>query len=101
MSFDMNNFGSMLGNLTESLKAMQDAAKNITAEGSAGGGMVKVVANGNHEIIELSISQEAFEDREFLEDLVIAATNDALNAVKNKLAQDVSAMTGGLGISGL
>jgi len=77
------------------------AAKSV--EGSAGGGMVTVVANGKGEILSVRIDPEVArgEDQEMLQDLVTAAANDALRKARELLAQEVSRVAGGLGLPGL
>jgi len=74
-----------------------------TVEGSAGGGMVTVVANGKCEILSVRIDPEVArgEDQEMLQDLVTAAVNDALRKARELLAQEVSRVAGGLGLPGL
>jgi DNA-binding YbaB/EbfC family protein len=74
-----------------------------TVEGSAGGGMVTVVANGKGEILSVRIDPEIArgEDQEMLQDLVTAAANDALRKARELLAQEVSRVAGGLGLPGL
>ena len=74
-----------------------------TVEGSAGGGMVTVVANGKGEILSVRIDPEVArgEDQEMLQDLVTAAANDALRKARELLTQEVSRVAGGLGLPGL
>jgi len=74
-----------------------------TVEGSAGGGMVTVVANGKGEILSVRIDPEVArgEDQEMLQDLMTAAANDALRKARELLAQEVSRVAGGLGLPGL
>ncbi|HEX9899999.1 MAG TPA: YbaB/EbfC family nucleoid-associated protein [Candidatus Methylomirabilis sp.] len=74
-----------------------------TVEGSAGGGMVTVLANGKGEILSVRIDPEVArgEDQEMLQDLVTAAANDALRKARELLAQEVSRVAGGLGLPGL
>ena len=74
-----------------------------TVEGSAGGGMVTVVANGKGEILSVRIDPEVArgEDQEMLQDLVTAAAHDALRKARELLAQEVSRVAGGLGLPGL
>ncbi len=74
-----------------------------TVEGSAGGGMVTVVANGKCEILSVRIDPEVArgEDLEMLQDLLMAAANDALRKARELLAQEVSRVAGGLGLPGL
>ncbi len=74
-----------------------------TVEGSAGGGMVTVAANGKCEILSVRIDPEVArgEDLEMLQDLVMAAANDALRKARELLAQEISRVAGGLGLPGL
>ena len=72
-------------------------------EGNSGGGMVKVSLNGKFEMKKLSIDKSLIntDDAEILEDLIVAAFNDAKNKVDNKMQESMSAMTGGLNLGGL
>jgi DNA-binding YbaB/EbfC family protein len=73
-----------------------------TVEGSAGGGMVTAVANGRGELVSIRIDPEAArEEAEMLQDLVVAAANDALRKARELLAQEMSRVAGGLGLPGL
>jgi nucleoid-associated protein EbfC len=71
-----------------------------TVEGSAGGGMVSVLANGKGELLSIKIDPEVArsEDLEMLQDLVMAAANDALRKARELMAQEVSRLAGGLGL---
>src|SRR3989337_1576127 len=82
---------------------IQAEAATKTVEGSAGGGMVTVVANGKGEILSVRIDPEVArgEDQEMLQDLVTAAAHDALRKARQRLAQEVSRVAGGLGLPGL
>ena len=82
---------------------MQAELVNKEASGSAGGDMVKSVVNGKHEVIEIKISKEVVtpEDKEMLEDLVVAAVNDAMHKMDETIKQEMSKITGGLNIPGL
>ena len=83
------------------MKESQEKIKNIKAEGSSGGGQVKIVLNGDGEIESLKISDSLFkEDKTLLEDLVIAAHNNAKNNLKTKTSDELSKVTGGFGIPG-
>jgi len=98
LPFDLGNLGSLMGGLQQSIEQMKETAKNTRVEGVAGGGMVRVVASGDNQIVSIHISEEAYEDRELLEDLVRAATNEALRKVKDVLAQQLAGIAGGLPI---
>jgi DNA-binding YbaB/EbfC family protein len=79
---------------------LQAEAATKTVEGSAGGGMVSVLANGKGELLSIKIDPEVArsEDLEMLQDLVTAAANDALRKARELLAQEVSRLAGGLGL---
>ena len=72
-------------------------------EASTGGGMVTVVANGTQEILEIKIDPEVIDpnDKEMLEDLVVAAVNQALKKSQDLAAEEMTKLTGGLNIPGL
>jgi DNA-binding YbaB/EbfC family protein len=74
-----------------------------TVETTAGGGMVKVVANGKQQIVSLQIEKEVVdpEDVEMLQDLILAAVNDALTKSQDMVSAEMSKLTGGLNIPGL
>jgi len=82
---------------------MQEELAGREVEGSAGGGMVKVKANGRHEVIEVKIDPTVVdpEDIEMLEDLVAAAVNDAQSRADEMIQQEMGKLTGGLSIPGL
>jgi len=83
-------------------KAQQELAEAII-EGSAGGGAVKVTVNGQQQIQSVKISPEALEsgDVEMLEDLVLAAANEAITKSQEMAAKRMGKLTGGLNIPGL
>jgi nucleoid-associated protein EbfC len=83
-------------------KLQEDAAQK-TAEATVGGGMVTAVVNGKNQVLSLTIKKEAVdpEDVEMLQDLVMAAVNEALVKVQGELAEQMGKITGGLSIPGL
>ena len=85
------------------LAKAQDEIKDMEFEATAGGGMVKVVATGDMAVKSIAIDPEAVdpEDVEMLEDLVLAAVNEALRGVSDISAQRLNAATGGMSIPGL
>ena len=89
--------------LKAEMDRLQAEAATKTVEGSAGGGMVTVVANGKGDLLSVKIAPEVArgEDLEMLQDLVVAAVNDALRRARELLAQEVSRLTGGLNLPGL
>lgn len=82
---------------------MKEDLKSEYVEGTAGGGVVTVVSNGNSEITEIRIKPEAVdpEDVEMLQDLILAATNQALEKARQLNEDSVSEITGGLKLPGL
>ena len=100
----MTDFSKILEKAKEielKVKESQEKINNIKAEGSSGGGQVKIVLNGDGEIESLKISDSLFkEDKTVLEDLVIAAHNNAKNNLKTKTSDELSKVTGGFGIPG-
>tara|TARA_B100001939_G_C16691020_1_gene508575 strand:+ start:207 stop:524 length:318 start_codon:yes stop_codon:yes gene_type:complete len=100
----MTDFNKILEKAKEielKVKESQEKIKNIRAEGSSGGGQVKIVLNGDGEIESLKISDSLFkDDKTLMEDLVIAAHNNAKNNLKTKTSDELSKVTGGFGIPG-
>jgi DNA-binding YbaB/EbfC family protein len=82
---------------------MQQRMTDLRAEGSAGGGMVKAVVNGQKELLSVTIDKEAVDpnDVEMLQDLVKAAVNEAARKADEEMQGQMSAMTGGMKIPGL
>ncbi len=100
---NMNNMMKQAQQLQKKmLKAQEDLATK-TVEASAGGGMVKVVANGSQKIESIVLEKEVVdpEDVEMLQDLVLAAVNDALNRSQEMVSAEMGKLTGGLNIPGL
>lgn len=85
------------------LAQVQEEAKTEEAEGASGGGMVKVIASGSQQIKSVVIEKDVVdpEDVEMLQDLIIAATNEALKNVQEKVQEKMAAVTGGMNIPGL
>ena len=89
--------------LQENMQRMQEELASKTVETTAGGGMIKVVANGSQQIVSIKIEKEVVdpEDVEMLEDLVLAAVNDALAKSQEMVSSEMSKLTGGMKIPGL
>ncbi len=102
----MGNMGKMMKQVQKmqaDMAKLQEELVNKTVEASAGGGMVKVVANGKQEILTIQINPEAVdpEDTEMLQDLIIAAVNEALRQSQEMVTTEMSKITGGLKVPGL
>ena len=82
---------------------MQQEQESKTFTAKAGGGMVSATVNGKHELLELAINPEAVdpEDVEMLQDMVIAAVNEAMRTADAEAANNMARLTGGLNLGGL
>ena len=89
--------------MQQELMRMQEEQENKTYSAAAGGGMVNAVVNGKHELINLEIKPEAVDpdDVEMLQDMVIAAVNEAMRTADADAANNMSRLTGGLNLGGL
>jgi len=87
-----------LPKIKEEVERLQARLAQITAEGDAGGGMVKVRVNGRMEMVACSIGDEALKDRELLEDLVRAACNQAVERARQQTAEETGKMASNLGL---
>lgn len=89
--------------LQERLAKVQENAASRTAEGSAGGGMVKATVNGRLEVLRVHIEPAVLQggDTQMLEDLIVAAVNQGIRAAQQQMAEEMSKLTGGLKIPGL
>ena len=98
---DFNKILEKAKELEAKVKESQEKIKNIKVEGSSGGGDVKLILNGDGEMQSLFISDRVFkEDKSLIEDLIIAAHNNAKNNLKSKTSDELSKVTGGFGIPG-
>ena len=85
----------------ENIQESQDKIKKIEVEGISGGDRVKVLLNGDGEMIKLYISPEIMqENKEIVEDLIIAAHGEAKKKLKSKTSEEISKATGGFGLPG-
>jgi DNA-binding YbaB/EbfC family protein len=104
-----NPFGNM-SNIMKQAQAMQEQMAKVqeqaaakTVSGTAGGGIVTVTANGAMQIVSVALDPEVVKsgDVEMLQDLVVAASNDALRKAHEMMAEEMKSVTGGLKIPGL
>ena len=100
----MTDFSKILDKAKElesKMKESQEKIKNISATGVSGGDTVKIILNGEGEIINLDISADILkEDKTIIEDLIKAAHNNAKSQLKSKTSEEISKVTGGFGIPG-
>ena len=100
----MTDFTKVLNKAKEleaKMKESQEKIKNIKVEGISGANSVKVTLNGDGEMIKIDISPEAMkEEKSIIEDLIVAAHNNAKAQLKSKTSEEISKATGGIGIPG-
>ena len=110
-----NNFRGMPGGMNQAammkqaqkmqqeMLRMQEEMENKTWSATSGGGMVTATVNGKHELLNLAIKEEAVDpdDVDMLQDMIIAAVNEAMRTADNEAAQNMSRLTGGLNLGGL
>lgn len=100
---NMNNMMKQMQKIQKQMEDLQEDLKNREVEASSGGGAVKAVVNGNKELISIKLAQEVVDpdDIEMLEDLIVAAINEALRQADEKVNSEMGKITGGLNIPGL
>ena len=97
MKGGLGNLMKQAQRMQEELQKAQEQLANEEVTGESGGGMVKVVMNGKHEVRRVEIDPSLMaDDKEMLEDLVAAAMNDAVHRVADKMQQSMSDLTAGL-----
>tara|TARA_B100001996_G_scaffold192439_1_gene147322 strand:- start:1983 stop:2300 length:318 start_codon:yes stop_codon:yes gene_type:complete len=100
----MTDFNKILDKAKEienKVKESQEKIKKIEAEGISGGNSVKLILNGEGEIVKLDLSQEILnEDKSVIEDLIVAAHNNAKSKLKTKTSEEISKATDVFGIPG-
>jgi hypothetical protein len=96
----MTDFNDLLGQakkMQEKMKETQDVLKKIEVEGVSGGDAVKVIMNGEGELKKINFNDELYKGpKEILEDLIVAAHNDAKLKLKKKTSEEISKVTGGI-----
>ena len=98
----MNDFSNMLSkakDMQKKMKEAQDQIKRIEVEGVSGGNLVRVILSGDYELKSIEISESAKkETQDIINDLIIAAYNNAKENLKKKSAEELSKITGGLNL---
>ena len=99
----MKNLQKMMKQAQQMQERMQKAMEELEVEGSAGGGMVTARMNGNKQLLDLTLDPEVVdpEDVEMLQDMIVAAINDAARRVDEALQEQMQGMTGGLPLPGM
>ena len=96
---DFNEMLKKAKEIQEKMKKAQDEIKNIQVEGEAGGNLVKVTISGDYELKSIIVSEEAKKEKqEIINDLIIAAFNNAKQNLKKKSADEISKITGGINL---
>ena len=96
----MTNFTDLISQakkMQDKMKEAQDVLKKIEVEGVSGGNAVKVIMNGDGELKKISLNDNLLkESKEIIEDLIVAAHNDAKSKLKKKTSEEISKVTGGI-----
>jgi len=98
---DMSKMGQMMEELQSKAKEMEEQQKQLTMTAKAGGGMIKVTANGSGEIIDITIDNSVLDDKESLQILLISALNDVLKMVEDNKKSQAMGMMGGVNPFGM
>mgnify|MGYP006135025569 CR=1 FL=1 len=98
---DFTKILSQAKELEKKMRESQEKIKKILIEGVSGANSVKVTLNGEGELIKIDISPETMnEEKSIIEDLIVAAHNNAKSKLKSKTSEELSSATGGLGVPG-
>ena len=100
---NMNNLMKQAQKMQKRMLEIQEDLANRTVETTVGGGMVTAVANGQQELVSITISPDGVDpnDVEMLEDLIVAAVNEARNKAQELMGDEMSKLTGGIKIPGM
>tara|TARA_Y100000590_G_scaffold441244_1_gene567646 strand:- start:1003 stop:1323 length:321 start_codon:yes stop_codon:yes gene_type:complete len=94
---DFSDLISQAKKMQSKMKETQEALKKIEVEGISGGNAVKVIINGDGELKKISLGDSLLkENKEIIEDLIVAAHNDAKSKLKKKTSEEISKVTGGI-----
>lgn len=102
----MGNYQNMMRQVQKMQKKMQEAQEKLgeeIIEGTAGGGLVRVIVSGHKEVLEVKLDEDVVdpEDVEMLQDLIVTAVNDAMEKVDERINQTMGQFTKGMNIPGL
>ena len=94
---DFSNLITQAKKMQDQMKETQEALKKIEVEGVSGGNAVRIIMNGDGELKKISLSDTLLkESKEIIEDLIVAAHNDAKSKLKKKTSEEISKVTGGV-----
>jgi DNA-binding YbaB/EbfC family protein len=99
----MANLQRMAQQMQQEMLRIQDELANATVDGSAGGGVVRATVTGKQEVVSITVDPSVVDasDVDMLQDLIVAAVNDALRASRDLAEQKMAAVTGGLKLPGM
>ena len=101
MKGGIGNLMKQAQKMQEDMQKAQEELANMEVEGQAGGGMVKVIMNGRHELRRVSLDDSLMEDdKEMIEDLLAAAVNDAVRRIEQQTQEKMSGLTSGMNLPG-
>ena len=96
---DFTNLITQAKKMQEKMKETQEALKKIEVEGISGGNAIRVIMNGDGELKKIFLDENLFkESKEIVEDLIVAAHNDAKSKLKKKTSEEISKVTGGVSL---
>lgn len=100
---NMNKLMKQVQKMQKDMEKLQDELMEKTVEATAGGGVVKAVANGKKQLVSIELDPEIVdpEDIDMLQDLILAASNEALQKAEEMVAKEMSKLTGGMNIPGM
>ncbi|GAB6138950.1 YbaB/EbfC family nucleoid-associated protein [Halanaerobaculum tunisiense] len=100
---DMQKMMKQAQKMQSKMSDMQEELADETLDASAGGGVVTVTVNGNQEVVDIDIDPDAVDpdDAEMLEDLILAATNEAMREMQEMVDQKMGQLTGGMDLPGM
>lgn len=103
MAFDMNKMMRQVQKFQEEVERVQEEVASKTVEATSGGGKVRAVVTGDRQLVELTLDPEVVDpsDLEMLQDLILAAVNEAFREAEEMVAREMSKITGGLGLPGV
>jgi DNA-binding YbaB/EbfC family protein len=99
-NFNLGNIMKQMQGFKSNIDKIKKSLEEKTVEGSAGGGIVKAVVAGNHKVQKIMISDEIFseDDKEMLEEMVVAAINDGLNRVEEMMKKEMGQLASSMGL---
>ncbi len=103
MPNNMNNIMKQAQKMQKQMAQMQEDIDAMTFEASAGGGAVKAIVSGKKQVLDIILAEEAVDpdDIEMLQDLIVAAVNEAMNTADEEINKKMSGITGGLSMPGM